>query len=275
MQSYVTRYIKLLCIYFFLLSIGESLTAQPVFKEKTGNDGWLSSSVEIYLNNHSNFIIDGNLQRSSFAGDRLGNSPFDETNLLIGYQHFFKEKWQLRLTQSRNRIVTGRRDFSKLSLQHNGKIESLIFLKRFTTAYVQFRDDFNQDDDIRLSLFAYLGKRFQVNNRTMQLGVSYEAFRNWNAVGEPRRISSTSLALDYQLFITKNLILTAFARRDTDYFFAEEQFGLDDDGNFVLLKPFRRLNLFTPVYGIKLRFILAPHKAHSSLPFNLFSRKQE
>lgn len=258
-----------LCLGFHFLG-----AQVPTVKDLTGVDTWFGASTELYFDNHSSLSISGNLQRSSFAGDRLGNSPFDETLLMISYQHFFKEKWQLRLSQSRNRIVIGRRDISLGTIQHNGRIGSLIFGKTLGVELLQFKDDLSKENDFQISSSVYLGKRLQLNNRPIQLGFRYEAFRNVNTVGDPRRISKTRFWFESQLYISNRINIGVFAMRETDYFFVEETFGLDEDGNMVILKPYRKLNLITPTYGIRLRFIIHPEKAHIGLPFNLYQEKK-
>jgi len=265
----MARFIILASLCFCLIS----LKAQPTFRELTGVDAWLNTSVELYFSGHSNLVFSGTVQRSSFAGDRLGNSPFDETLLSIGYQHFLQEKWLLQFSQKRNRIITGRRDISSAAIQHNGKIESLIFLKTANVEFIQFKDDVNKEDDFRVSASVYLGKRVDVKQIPLQIGLRYEIFRDINPSGDPRRVSKSRLWFDSQLFISNHANLGFFAMRETDYFFAEETFGLDDDGNLVTVKPYRKLNLFTPTYGIRLRFIIAPENIHPSLPFNFYRSK--
>lgn len=244
--------------------------SQPLFKEKTSSNLWFGTTVELNTKKHHRFLIGGDVQRSSFAGDRLGNTPFDETNLFVGYQFFLREAWQFQLNQRRNRIVTGRKDFSQGVVQHNGKIKSLIFVKQLSIEFIQSKDNRSSADDFRFSLLTYIGKKIEIKGTIFQPGIRFEGFRNWNTVGEPRRLSKTRLWIENQIRLSNNINLVLFAMRETDYFFAEEQYGLDDNGDLVLLKPYRKLNLFTPTYGIKLRVIIHPDQAHSELPFNLF-----
>ena len=48
----------------------------------------------------------------------------------------------------------------------------------------------------------------------------------------------------------KKWLVSLFILRETDYFFAQEIFN----ENGELKKPFRKLNLFTPTYGVGLRY---------------------
>lgn len=263
----IPHLLGVLCCFLIVFITIKQVQAQPVFKEKTGVDLWATGQAEVYFKGHSSLILGGNVQRSSFAGDRLGNSPFDETNVLIGYEHFIRKRWQVGIQQRQNRIVTGPKNFTTGYIRHNGQIESIIFTKKLFGSYV--RDKVNNRDDVELGLSTYIGKRFDYLKLPMQTGVRLEAFRNWKAVGDPRRISRTSICLEHQVLINDHVSLVAFAMRNTSYFFIEETFGPDNDGNIVLLKPYRRLNLYTPTYGIKLRVILQPQNADISMPFNL------
>jgi len=269
--------ITLFLIGIFFLFSSDWATAQPTEKLKIDTESHATAVGEYYLENSSRFFVIANYQRGNEIFGRLGNTPFSERNLEVGYEHFLKEKWQFGISYIRYKGAnTGRDDYYKAYGRHNGRIRSLIFSKELSFSFLNEVDEpflYEHGNNTKVGISAYLGKRYKLGNLTMQTGVAYEISRWHESFGDRRTLNETELSLKHHILLGKQLVLELFAIRQTQYFFAEESIRFDKDGNILEQRPYRKLNLFTPIYGISLRLALNPQKANKELPFNLWAEK--
>ncbi len=268
--------VRLRKVFFsFLLSLSSFfLFSQPTEKQKIDDELWLESAVEYYLQDSSYFYASASFRRGDERFGTINNSPFGGRNLLIGYEKFIRARWQVGASINREFVVKGRRtDFFTGYLKHNGRIGSLIFLKELGVSFLQERESptFDNGNNTFFNLSAYLGKRYEIGKFKMQTGLSYKAVFWYEHSGEPRTVDQTFLRFQQDFRISKSLILSAFASRNTNYFHAEETGGtFDKDGNEIAPpKPFRKLNLRTSVYGFQVRLLLNTENASEKLPFVL------
>ena len=264
-------------VTLILLFSFDWVTAQPTEKNKIDTESHATGTGEIYLPNSGRVFLLANYQRGDKAFGRLGNTPFSERNLEIGYEYFLKEKWQFGLSYRRYKGANaGRDNYYKAYGRHNGNIKSLIFSKELSVSFLKEVDEpylYDNANNTQVNLSVYLGKRYKLGVLTMQTGGEYLISR-WNeAFGNRRTFNETELSFRHQVLLGKKLVLELFAKRQTQYFFAEESTRFDKDGNIIEQKPYRKLNLFTPIYGVSLRFVINPHNANKALPFNLWGEK--
>ncbi len=227
------------------------LVAQPLEKSRLSSEFSVKPFIDFHLDSGSRFLGGFSVKNSEYNGTFL-----DEA--LLGYEHQFKGRWSAGFIQRLHRNTRFDTHASQLFVRHGGHIGSLFFDKRLSYEYRYGEENAEGNP---LSLFVSLGKTFQLSGLDFFTALSYELsqFTALESSGDQRRINKTRLRYDLVWASEHGFQVGLFARKETRYFFAQEQY--DEDGN--LIKPYRKLNLISPQFGVSLRYI-----------FNLENRKE-
>ena len=261
-----------LLLFSGLLFFNIEVYGQPTEKSKVETPLRLGYEFNYFLSGSSYFFVRGNYDRGDETFGLLGNSPFSERNLGLGYERFLREKWQVGVWYRRFKgAVAGRRNYYQGYVRHNGTIGSLLFVKSFSLTLLSEVDNttFDNGNNVEFGLSAYLGKRYQLGKFKMQTGLQYEAIKWHEPVGDARRINETRMSFRHQIKLKDSWLVELFAQRQTQYFFAEESTRFNSAGQIIEFKPYRKLNLFKPIYGISVRVMLNASEADKALPFIL------
>ncbi|MDW7691783.1 hypothetical protein R9C00_16440 [Flammeovirgaceae bacterium SG7u.111] len=227
------------------------LVAQPLEKSRLSSEFSVKLFVDFHLDSGSRFLGGFSVKNSEYNGTFL-----DEA--LLGYEYQFKGRWSAGFLQRLYRNSRFDTHASQLFLRHGGHIGSLFFDKRLSYEY---RYSEQNAEGNPLSLFVSLGKSFQVKGLVFFTALSYELsqFTALESSADQRRINKTRLRYDLVWVSNNGFQAGLYARKETRYFFAQEQY--DEEGN--LIKSYRKLNLISPQFGVSLRYI-----------FNLDNRKE-
>lgn len=250
-------YCKYYVIAFFLFLADFSL-AQPLEKAKQSSAIWLEQQFFSDSLSRPHWFIESQFRYSTLKNNnsKISDSfPFYRAQLMVGKLWFFNQSWQGgvsgRYALENNRSLF----FSRLFLRHRGYLKKIKLIKRLDWEHITD----SIDPSLywaRTSGFIEAERVFKLNKRIIYSSVSYQFFINHRTAQNPipedneRFIDRTRLRLNVGLPINRWLV-SLFLLRETDYFYAQEVF--DETGS--LKKPFRKLNIFTPTYGLSIRYI--------------------
>ncbi len=252
---------RLLSVVFGVFTLGFSALfahGQPLEKDWRNTALW--AETQLLVKNSQQHLWFSELQvRYSTLPDNQNTIaeafPFYRAHLWVGRQWHFSEAWQGslsgRVALENNRQLL----FSTLYAQHSGSLGRFKLVKRLQWEHLTD----SQETPLywaRTSGWLWLSTSFQRRAFAWKPILSYQFFFNHRTADNPipaeneRLIDRTRLRFDLTL-CTAAWRVGVFAMRETDYFFAQEVF----DENGEMKKPFRKLNLITPTYGISFRYI--------------------
>ncbi len=194
--------------------------------------------------------------------------PFTQVSGLLGYSHRFNRYWNAGLEGQLSANRSGENLHLAFFAGHTGFLKKLELFKLAAyevvsplgggsafgrySAFFQLRRDFvTAAGPFRLMASATLSK-----NHFYDPGMRFP--------DSERFIDNTRFGLEGQFLLGPKLAMGLFARQEAAHFFALETF--DADGN--MLKPYRKLNLNTPVFGLRLWFLVNPG-SHPEKTYNL------
>ncbi len=245
-------------VFFLLLACAQQVLAQPLEKSKRSVAFWAEQQFYTDTITKPHWFVETQFRYSTLQNNERNISssfPFYRFQLMVGKLWIFNQNWggglSARPVFEKNRTYL----FSRGFLQHTGRINNTRLLKRLSFEYIS---DSNTPAFYwaRTAGFIEIEKPFYWKNQPLFTSVSYEFFLNHRTESNPipeeneRLIDRSRLRLNMGIAI-KNWLISLFVLRETDYFFAQEVF----DENGELKKPFRKLNLLTPTYGVSLRYI--------------------
>ncbi len=191
----------------------------------------------------------------------IGNLPFHMVGFKIGYEHLFGTYWSGGANWQYEGIYADRMRTLQAYLQHNGSIGRVYFIKRLVAEDLRHRDRSFQDRG-RIGLGIDLIYPFSVKNMRFMAKASYTALQDQNwynklLPSENRFVDFTLAELSLAVLIKKGWVLSFFGQRETFYYLGQASF----DGNGNIVNPERKVNIITPVWGIRLQSFFNTEKA--------------
>jgi hypothetical protein len=249
---------KIIFLGFFWVSLAAFSQEMPTEKEVQNEAYWANFNVN-YFNKYGSWLFfESNLRHSTFPNaENLGIAPLTRIQNTLGYEFRLSEQWGLGV--SGRYVMEKRFDtfFSKVHLNHAGKIGNIQFLKQIGVEQVSYFSRTLENQGRFSGLFALAYNINLDNKRVLRPSLSYE-FQIWFDWRNPafpqskRRIDQTMLKAEIAYFLNQKWSLGLFFIHQTDYYFALAQY--DKDG--TLIKPDRKLNLLTPTIGFRVHYLL-------------------
>lgn len=215
-------------------------------------------STDLYLADKSRFFGEFNFHNLFTNQTNTGKSEFSavgEGQLLVGFEKKFKGKWSGGLSQkvhTHNQLNTfGTSAF----IRHSGSFLNLIFDKRLS-----YQVEYSNSAKTlgKASFFVSLAKKIELKKWVLYPAVSYQIFKESKQKDDPsekRRFSNSVLRADLLLSPTANILYGLFIQKETNFYFGLEQY----DGNGIILKPFRKLNIIQPTLGLTFKYQIRPN----------------
>lgn len=234
-------------------------SAQPLQRLVRSADLWSGVGVEKYFPKGSFYWGEIGM-RSSANGElnQLEALPAYWLQAHIGYEHRLTRHWS---AGAGGRVVADAgSDFLSVRpyIRHTGRLFGMEFIKQAQYEWFHFQSN-RLPNDARMGGYMHLARNVRIGGQTFRPQLSYEVMV-WQRRNDPlagtdrRRIDRTRLRADWMWFASEKMRVSAWAMRQTEYYFALESF--DQEGN--LLEPFRRLNVVLPVVGLSLKWWIRP-----------------
>lgn len=251
----------LLLMLFPLLAFAQTMPTERVVQDEAY---WLNFNFNYFNKNGSLFFAETNMRHSTYANaENLGIAQLYWVQGTLGYEFRLTDQWNLGV--SGRYAIEKRFDtfFSKVYLNHSGKIGKIQFIKLFGLEQVS---NFTTTKSTQANFLAMLALAYDIslsNGHILRPTLTYDfaiAF-DWNgnaASQNKRRIDQTLLKAEVSYFFNKRWSTSLFFIHQSDYYFALAQY--DKDG--LQIKPDRRLNLLTPTIGLRVHYLLK----HKDLP---------
>jgi hypothetical protein len=230
----------------------------PTEREVQDEAYWANFNFNYFNKYGSLLFFESNLRHSTYAGaENLGIAPLTRIQNTLGYEFRLSDQWGLGV--SGRYIMEKRFDtfFSKVHLNHSGKIGNVQFLKQVGVEQINYLARTLENQGRFSGVFALAYDISLGNGHILRptLGYEFLIWFDWRNPALPqskRRIDQTILKAEIAYFMNEKWSLGLFFIHQTDYYFALAQF--DKDG--ALVKPDRRLNLLTPTIGFRIHYLL-------------------
>lgn len=245
-------------LIFNLLVLYSFAQVMPTERSIQATSYWFNFNFEYFSKNGSMLFAESNLKHStSPLVENLSVAPLYLMQHTLGYEFRFSNQWNLGV--SGRYVMEKRFDtfFSKIYLNHSGKIGEIEFFKQFGVEQVSYLSK-TLENQGRFSGLAGLAHNFVLGNgNILRPSLTYELitwfdWRNPSVPQNKRRIDQTRLKAEVAYFLNPKWSVGLFFIHETDYFFALAQF--DKDGKQI--KPDRKLNILTPTIGLRVHFLL-------------------
>lgn len=243
----------LLWLMFFLTE-GKGQPTEKLYKKTEIRADFWGFSDSLY---RTHWFVQANL-RYTFSGSTAPTVhflPFHYYHLMLGRQWQLSEHWQIGVLVKGAARQTGKLLFSGGFLQHTGTIGKLRLDKKLEWTHIL---DSRSPPfyAARTSAILRLCYPFEWKKQTWTPEFSYALLSYQHAKKSPlppqtkRRIDRSRLKIGLTL-AHKSWLFSLFFLKETDYFFAEEL----RDAQGKIKKPFRKLNLIMPVWGLRLCYV--------------------
>lgn len=250
---------KMSWLLLMLLPLLCSAQTMPTERVVQDEAYWLNFNFNYFNKNGSLLFAETNLRHSTFPdAENLGIAPLYRIQNLLGYEFRLTDQWGVGI--SGRYVMEKRFDtfFSKVYLNHSGKIGNIQFFKQFGIEQANYflrtiKNQGNFSASLTLAHDIHLS-----NGHILRPTLTYEFLIALNfgittaSTPNKRRIDQTMLKAEIAYFLNKRWSLGLFFIHQSDYYFALAQY--DKDGE--LIKPDRRLNLLTPTIGLRVHYLL-------------------
>jgi hypothetical protein len=254
MLQYSIPFVLKKAFYLFLYFAFFQLKAQPTEKGYRSTSHWYSPIYTEYRFNLDKIIWSNvELRNGSSASTPEENYDFSTQ---LGYKYKFNTYWQGGLSFKNSIRNTTQINNFQGDISHLGSIKSISFVKRLSLEIIDL-SDIRLQNMARFSIYVHLAKTFGNGNIKWQPMFSIQTYKKYEwdkdirTLGDQRLIDLTRLQTAINVLIDKNLTLSFFGIRQTEYYFAQATF--DEEGNEK--KPFRKLNLITPTWGVSVKCV--------------------
>ncbi|MCU0393062.1 MAG: hypothetical protein MUE81_18280 [Thermoflexibacter sp.] len=248
------------CILLIISLLGTEIFAQNLPTERNIQEAsyWFNFNFEYFNKHGSMFFAESSWRHSaSPLAENFSIAPIYLIQHTLGYEFRLSNQWGIGILGKY--VMQKRFDvfFSKIYLNHSGKIKNIEFFKQIGVEQVNYLSR-TLENQGRFSGQVGLAHNFALSNgHILRPSLTYDLliwfdWRNPAIPQNKRRIDQTRLKAEIAYFINKQWSLGLFFMHETDYFFALAQF--DKDG--VMIKPDRRLNILTPTIGLRLHYLL-------------------
>ncbi|GAB4340375.1 MAG: hypothetical protein OHK0038_19850 [Flammeovirgaceae bacterium] len=244
------KYILYLSFVFLIFQA----KAQPTEKGYRHTSHWYSPIYTEYRLDIDK-VIWGNLELRNGSSASAPEENY-EFSTQLGYRHNFNTYWQGGVSLRNSIRNTTQINNFQVEVAHLGAIKSISFVKRLSLEVIDLSDN-QMQNMARYSIYVQLARTFGTSKVKWQPMFSIQAFKKYEfdkdirTLGEQRFIDLTRLQVSLNVLIDKNLTLSFFGIRQTEYYFAQATY--DEEGNEK--KPFRKLNLITPTWGMSVKCI--------------------
>ncbi|WP_291727532.1 hypothetical protein [Bernardetia sp.] len=261
---------KQLFFYAFLIFgifIYQNLYSQNNYPKETvqlESDIWLGLNVQISPNQwNDNTNLDSNfVSKNAFFIQVLGKHTtigttdtdfFYQKSLYLSYERLLSQKWVGGLSYRYSQVNINTNTL-RLHLRHFSPIKKIDLTLWQQLAFERILSNNSFYKPVSRLRFQFAAnKYFTISNKKLIGTLSFELFKEIqkiNSNSERRFFQEHRLQTEWFFPIYKNIYLGAFAGFHTQQFIALAQFDMDGEE----LKPTRRLNQQTPVFGISATF---------------------
>ncbi len=248
-------FVLLVYNFFALCSFAQVM---PIERSIQPTSYWFNFNFEYFSKNGSMLFAESNFKHSASSWiENLGIAPVYLIQHTLGYEFRFSNQWNLGV--SGRYVIEKRFDtfFSKIYLNHSGKIGEIEFFKQFGVEQVSYLSK-TLENQGRFTGLIGIAHNFDLGRgNILRPSLTYEFmtwfdWRNPSVPQNKRRIDQTRLKAEVAYFLNPKWSMGLFFIHETDYFFALAQF--DKDGKKI--KPDRKLNILTPTIGLRVHFLL-------------------
>ena len=262
-------FMKKIIFIFIAFWVSFNLYSQNYPKEnvRLDNDIWFGLNTQINLN--SSTSLDSNfVSKNTFLIQVLGKHStmemtdkdfFYQTSLYLSYERLLSQKWIGGLSLRYSEVNINRTSL-RGHLRHYSSVKKLDLTLWQQVAFARILSNNSFYDPISRLRFQFAAnKHFRISKNNPQKKIigtlSFELFKEIQKINpnsERRFFQEHRIQTEWFFPIHKNVYLGTFAGFHTKQFIALAQFDMNNQE----LKPTRRLNQQTPVFGISAIFTL-------------------